>query len=225
MTLVDIFLDPAKAFTALKERPTFLLPTAMVIAAAAAAMLAYFLRVDPAWYQDFALGLAAQDMTAAEIAQARQFMPSARTQGYIAAGSMFVVMPLLYAIFAVYYFLAAKIAGAALGYRHALSLTAWGAMPTLLGAVVALVGALTMAPQTPQHALNLTYLDPLLVQLPFDHALSGIAKGFNLLTIWAIAVSAIGWKVLARSGWTAAVVVAALPTVLVYGIWLLVALL
>ena len=225
MKLVDVFLDPAKLFAEEKDKPTFLLPLAIFIAVSVAMMLAYFLRVDPAWFGDFVLTQAGREMTAAEIAQAKQFMPSARTQGYIGAASMLVIIPLMYAIFALYYFLAGKIAGAGLSYKHGLSLAAWGAMPGVLTALVGIVGALTMAPQTPQHSLMLTHVDPLLVQLPFDHDLSSLAKGFNLLTFWQIAVGAIGWKAFTKSGWGSAVFVAALPSVLIYGIWLLIALL
>lgn len=225
MQLVDIYLDPAKAFAAEKEKPTFLLPMAIMVAASVAMILAYFMRVDAAWFSDFVLTQSGQEMTAAEIAQAKQFMPSAKTQGYIGAAGTLIVVPIMYAIIALYYLLASKIAGAALTFKHGLSLSAWAAMPGVLGLLVGLVGALTMAPQTPQHSLMLTHLDPLLVQLPFDHAMSGIAKGFDLLMLWSIAVGAIGWKTFTRSGWGSAVVVAALPSVLIFGIWLLIALL
>lgn len=225
MQLVDIYLDPAKAFAAEKETPTFLVPLAIMVAASVAMILAYFLRVDAAWFQDFALTAMGQEMTAAEIAQAKQFMPSAKTQGYIGAAGTAIVVPIMYAIFALYYFLAGKIAGSGLRYKHGLSLAAWASMPGVLGLLVGVVGALTMAPQTPQHSLMLTHVDPLLVQLPFDHALSSFAKGFDLLVLWSIALGAIGWKTFTRSGWGSAVFVAALPSVLIFGIWLLIALL
>ena len=225
MTLVDIFLDPAKVFTAEKDKPTFLLPLAILVGLPAVMILAYYLRVDPVWFQDFSLTVMGQEMTPAEIAQAKQFMPDAKVQGYIAAAGMLFLLPAMYAVFALYFFLAGKIAGAGLSYKHGLSLATWAAMPTALGAVVATVGALTMAPQTAQHTLMLTRIDPLLVQLPFDHAFGTLAKSFDLLGLWAIALSAVGWKAFTRSGWASAVVVAALPSVLIYGIWLLIALL
>jgi hypothetical protein len=225
MQLVDIFLDPSKAFAAEKDKPTFLLPMAIMVAVSVAMLLAYYLRVDPEWFQDFALTMMGQEMTPAEVAQIKQVMPSAKIQGYIAAVGTLIIVPVMYAIFALYYFLAGKIAGAPLSFKHGLSLAAWGSMPGALGALVGLVGALTMAPQTPQHALMLTRVDPLLMQLPFDHAFSGLAKGFDLLMLWSIALGAIGWKAFARSGWGAAVFVAALPTVLIFGIWLLIVLL
>ncbi|MCZ8166515.1 YIP1 family protein [Silanimonas sp.] len=225
MKLVDIFLDPAKVFTAEKDKPTFLLPMAIMVAVSAGMILAYYLRVDPVWFQDFSLTMMGQEMTPAEIAQAKQFMPSAKVQGYIGAAATLIFVPIMYAVFALYFFLAGKIAGAGLSYKHGLSLATWAAMPTALGALVATISALTMAPQTPLHAISLTRIDPLLVQLPFDHALSTLAKGFDLLGLWAIALGAIGWRAFTRSGWASAVVVAALPSVLIYGIWLLIALL
>lgn len=225
MQLVDIFLDPAKHFAAEKEKPTFLLPVAVFVLATAASVLAYHLRVDPAFFIDFQLSMAGREMTAAEIEQAKQFMPGARTSGYIGAVASAIFIPIMFAVFAVYYLLAGKIAGAPIRYKHGLSLMAWSSMPAVLTALVALVGALTMAPQTAQYSLMLTHVDPLLVELPFDHPLSTLAKSFNLLGLWSIALGAIGWKTFAKSGWGAAVVVAALPTVLIYGIWLLIALL
>jgi hypothetical protein len=225
MKLVDIFLDPAKVFTAEKDKPTFLLPMAIMVALSVAMILAYYLRVDPVWFQDFSLTMMGQEMTPAEIAQAKQFMPGAKVQGYIGAAGTLIFVPIVYAVFALYYFLAGKIAGAGLSYKHSLSLTTWAAMPTALGALIGTIGALTMEPQTPLHAISLTRIDPLLVQLPFDHDLSTLAKGFDLLGFWAIALGAIGWKTFTRSGWGSAVFVAALPSVLIYGIWLLIALL
>lgn len=225
MKLVDIFLDPATVFTAEKDKPTFLLPMAIMVALSVAMILAYYLRVDPVWFQDFSLTMMGQEMTPAEIAQAKQFMPGAKVQGYVGAAGTLIFVPIAYAVFALYYFLASKIAGAGLSYKHGLSLASWAAMPTALGALVGTISALTMAPQTPLHAISLTRIDPLLVQLPFDHDLSTLAKGFDLLGLWALALGAIGWKTFTRSGWGSAVFVAALPSVLIYGIWLLIALL
>jgi len=225
MKLVDIFLDPPAVFTAEKDAPSFLLPMAIMVAVSVGMILAHYLRVDAVWYQDFSLTMMGEEMTPAEVAQAKQFMPSAKVQGYIGAAGTLIFVPIMYAVFAQYYFLAGKIAGAGLSFKHGLSLVAWSGLPTALGALVGLVGALTMAPQTAQHTLMLTHIDPLLVQLPFDHDLSTLAKGFDLLSLWAIALGAIGWKAFTRSGWGSAVFVAALPSVLIYGIWLLIALL
>ena len=225
MKLVDIYLEPAKVFAAEKDAPTFLLPMALFVAITAAMLLAYFFRVDGAWFVDFTLSSAGREMTAAEIAQAKQFMPEAKTQGYIGAASAAVFVPVMFCVMALYYFLAGKVAGVAMTYRQGLSLATWSAMPGLLGLLVGTIGALTMAPQTPQHSLMLTHVDPLLVQLPFDHALSSLAKNFDLLALWSIALAALGWRQHSRGGWGGAVTVAVLPSVVIYAVWLAFALL
>ncbi len=224
MQLVDIFLEPAKVFAAQKEKPTFLIPLLVFVLATVGMILAYFLRVDPAWYTDHILMMSGQSMTPAEIAQAKQFMPAASTQGYIGAASSLIFVPIVFCLVAVYYLLAGKIAGAAVSFKHGLALASWSSMPTVLGLLVGLVGALTMAPQTGQEQLMLTHLDPLLIKLPYDHALSGIAKGFDLLAFWAIGLGALGWKTITDGKWPGAIVVAALPSVIIYGVWLAIAL-
>jgi len=225
MLLLDIFLDPGKVFIALKERPTFLVPLLVFVAVLVASTLAYFLRVDPVWYADHVLAMAGTEMTTAEIAQAKQFMPSAPVQGYIGTAVAAIATPLLFALFAVYYLLAGKVAGAAVTFKHAMALSTWASMPTVLGIAVMLVGALLMAPQTAQNTLMLTNVDPLLVQLPYDSAFSGLAKGFSLITFWVIGLTALGWKTFTGSGWKSALLVAVLPTLVFYGGWLAFALL
>lgn len=47
--LLNIFLEPGKVFVELKEKPTFLLPTLVVVILLFVALTAYFVQVDPAW--------------------------------------------------------------------------------------------------------------------------------------------------------------------------------
>ena len=48
--LIDIFLEPAKAWSELKERPSFMLPAAVVMFATTLSAVLYFLNVDPEWF-------------------------------------------------------------------------------------------------------------------------------------------------------------------------------
>lgn len=221
--LLNIYLDPAKVFAELKEKPSFWQPLLMMIAANVALMLAYHFSVDPDWFLDHTLAMSGREMSAAEIAQAKQFMPGARTAGYIGAAAIPIFMPIVFALLSVYYLLAGKITGAGLSYRQCFALAIWSSMPMLISALVALVGVAMMTPQTGIEALKLTNVDPLLVQLPFDHAFSSLAKNFDLLGLWGIFLLALGWKTFGRTGWTQAVIVAALPTVVIYGSWALIA--
>lgn len=215
--LVDIFLQPGKVFGELKTKPTFLLPLLLTAALSAAMILLYSMKVDPTWFVDHAMAAGGGDPSASEIEQARQVMPGARTMGYFGAVGALLGTALAAALYAAYLMLAGKITGAPTSFRHGLSLTGWAGMPMLLGTVVALIGVLTMAPQTGMESLMLTNLDPLLLQLPVDSPWSTLAKNFSVLNLWAVFLLALGWRTWGRTGWTQAIVVAALPSVVIYG--------
>lgn len=216
--LFDIFLQPGAVFARQRERPTFFVPWLIVAALTAAFTLAYFMRVDPAWHLDAMFAASNSDMTSAEIAQAKAVMPGAETMGWIGAVTASLALAVVTLLTALYVLVAAKLTGHTLSYRHGLSLSAWSSMPVALGLVVALVGALMMSPQTSIESLMLTNVDPLLVELPADHRWKKLATGFSLLTPWAVGLMALGWRMWTRSSWLQAVVVALIPTVLVYGV-------
>lgn len=213
--LVDIFLQPGKAFAELKERPTFLLPLALTLALTGTMTFLYFHGVDYDWYLEH-LFSSKPDMTAKEIAQAKTTMPGAKIMSWVSVASVLIGGVLLTLLVSVYYLLAGKVTGKAVSFRHALCLSTWPNMPSLLGLIVALVGVLTMTPTTPLESLNLLNIDPLLVQLPMDDRWSALAKGFSLLTPWTWFLTALGWKTWGRTGWGQAATVALLPWVLVY---------
>ncbi|MGY0617938.1 YIP1 family protein [Lysobacter sp. A378] len=211
--LIDIFLQPSKVFADLREKPTFLLPLLVIAVLSAAMTLAYFLRVDPDWYLD----QATLAMSAGDAAQAREMMPGARTMGYIGAISSPLVIVVIMALTSLYYLLAGKVTGNAVSFKHGMSLASWASMPAVLGTLVALIGALMMDPQTSLESLMLANVDPLLVQLPADSPWSALARSFSLLVFWSLFLTALGWRIWGKTSWLQAIVVAALPSVLIYG--------
>ena len=217
-TLVDIFLQPAKAFADLRERPTFLVPFLVLAGLSVALTLAYFLRVDGAWYTGHMFASANADVSAQDLEKLKSAMPGTTTMAVFGAISGVVGIAIVAALTALYLWIAGKITGKDVGYRRGLSLGLWSAMPGVLGLLVALVGALTMSPQTGLESLMLTHADPLLVQLPADHRWNRLAESFDLLSLWSIFLLALGWKTFARSSWAQAIVVAILPSVIVLGV-------
>lgn len=215
--LVDIFLQPSKVFADLKEKPTFWLPLLLVALASGVMVLMYYMTVDADWLINDTLLASGKDLSATEIEQMRKAMPGARTMGYIGAPSAVIVTVVMSMLYALYFMLAGKIAGATVSFRHGLSLTCWANMPALLGVAVAIIGVLMMEPHTRFESLMLANLDPLLVQLPADNRWSALAKGFSLLSIWTWFLLALGWRIWTRSGWLQAAIVAILPAVVVYG--------
>ena len=223
--LIDMFIEPVKAWQAQKERPTFLLPALLVMIAATLPAVLYFLHVDPEWFSDYQLQAMGQEMSAAEIEQAKAFMPGARASAAISGVTSRVFIAIVILVVAAYYLLAGKVAGHAVSYRHGLSLASWPSVPMILSAVVVLFGIYTSSPQTPFQSLQLLNVDPLFVDLPLDHPWSTLAKSFSLLNLWVWFLAALGWKTWFRTGWGQALFVVMLPSLVIYGVMALFAIL
>lgn len=215
--LINIFVEPAKVFADLKEKPSFLVPALLVALFTAGSALLYFLTVDPDWFMSSQLQRMGGEMSAAELEQVKAFMPGARASGYIAVPSTVLVMAIVYALLGLYYLLAGKVTGNAVSFRHGLSLAAWSSMPMIVGAVLAIVGVFTSSPQSSFESMQLLNVDPLLVQLPFDHPWAMLARSFSLLNLWAWFLAALGWKTWFRTGWGQALFVVLLPSLVIYG--------
>lgn len=217
MQLIDIFLEPAKVWTQLKERPTFLLPALVVAVASMLAAMLYFFHVDPVWFADYQVQALGKEMSASEVAQMQAFMPGARTLAWITAATTFISFAVIYALMAVYYLLAGKVGGHAVNFRRGLALAAWSSMPMVVVAVVSIIGTYTSSPQTSYESLQMLSVDPLLVQLPMDHDWSTLAKSCSLINIWTSFLAALGWKTWFRTSWGQALFVVLLPLVLIFG--------
>lgn len=222
--LIDIFVDPAKAWTELKERPTFLVPALLVALAVTIPAVLFFLRVDPQWYLDYQIQAIGKEMSAAEIEQAKAFIPGARATAWITAATSMIFMAVMYAIISLYYLLAGKVAGHTVGFVRGLSLTAWANMPMLLGGLVVLYGVFSSSPQSSFESMQMLNIDPLFVHLPMDHPWSLLARTFSLLNLWVWFLGALGWKTWFRTGWGQALFVVMLPSVVIYGVMALFAL-
>ena len=216
--LINIFLEPAKVFAELREKPTFLLPALLAIAATTAAACLYFFQVDPEWFANYQFAAAGSEMTAAEIEQAKKIMPGARTLGIISAITTPIMFALVFTITALYYLLAGKVTGKPVTFHHGLALATWASVPTVLGAVVAIVGLYTSSSnQVSFESLQMLNVDPLFVQLPLDHDWAMLARSFSLLNIWVWFLAALGWKTWFRTGWGSALFVVLLPYLVIYG--------
>ena len=144
--LINIFLEPGKVFAELKEKPTFLVPLLLVALVSAAMTFMYFMKVDGSWFIDHTLLSSGKEMSSAEIAQAKSFMPGAKMMGYISLITTPIFTAIMVVVIALYYMLAGKISGSVIGFKQGLSLASWSSMPMLLGAIVVLVGATPSLP-------------------------------------------------------------------------------
>lgn len=216
--LIDIFLQPAAVLARLRDRPTWLLPALLLCGVTAAGVFLYFTQVDIEWFMDQALAQSDAELSAAELEAARKSIPDANFLAWSSSlggafGFLFVLL-----IMGLYYLLAGKVTGLAVSFRQGFSLACWSAMPALLGSLLLFVGLAGMAPQTSLESLFLANLDPMLLRLAPDSPWKRFATSFSFLALWTVFLAALGWKIWSRAaGWGAALVVAALPSLLIYG--------
>lgn len=217
-TLVAIFLEPAKAMAAVRERSMVLLPLLLPVLGNIALMAWYYGMVDFPWLQDQMIS-AMGNVPAEQAEAARGFMQ----RGTMMTGAVIgigVVVPLMLVLSAVYYLLVAKVMGSELGFGKWFAFNTWAAVPGLLLIPVGVVQILTHSHgQLAPEALNPLTLNTLLFQLPSGSAWAGMLNSINLTMIWSIVVAVIGFRVwMNKSTVTSAIVVLA-PYVVIYGIW------
>src|SRR5690606_1916313 len=131
-TLLAIFVEPAKAMQAVREKSMFWLPLLLLLLGTAAVQVWYYQIVDIAWLQDYMLsagGATSPDPQALEAAKG--FMTRGVLLGSTIAG-VFIVVPIILLIGAVYYLLAAKVIGSDIGFGKWFAFNVWASVPTLL---------------------------------------------------------------------------------------------
>jgi hypothetical protein len=216
--LIDIFLQPGPVLQKQYERPTGWLPVLLLAAASAAFMYLYFSKVDTGWFMRTSVERSGEELSKQQLdAMAAAGDNSSMILWSSTIGG--VVGFIIYqCILAVYFLLAGKVTGLAVGFKQGLGLAGWSSMPVLLGTVLGLYGTVGMSPQTYIDALSFTTVDPMVLQLPPESPWKGLATTFSFLTLWTIGLAALGWKLWSRSSsWTTPIVVAALPQLLIVG--------
>lgn len=215
MQLLTVYTEPNRLFGELRTKSSFVLPLALIIVFMVVVWFTYYQRVDASWFID--------QITSTAGSPAKQEEMRKHVSIDVFKWSTLISAPLvlivIYLISALYYKLAGKICGVEGRYVEWLSFSAWAAMPALLSLLVALIQVIIMSPQTMPSDISLTHLDPLFVNLPLGHPWKGWLSSFDLLNLWSIGLAAIGWRNWGGKGWGQSITVAALPSVVIYGIW------
>ncbi len=217
--LIDIFLQPANVFSDLRARPQALLPIVLLIVASTLGTALYFERVDLDWFIEQSILKSNPEISDAELLRIRESAGSGSAVRWAAPLSSVFGLSVVFLLLALYYWVAGKFTAVTLTYKESLALVGWSSMPTLLNSVLILIGVLGMPPQTSLESLSLTTIDPLIVQLPADHPWKTLASSFTFLAIWTTYLGALGWRILSSSSnWRSPILVAALPSVLIFGV-------
>jgi len=220
-SLLDIFIAPQQAFANLRGSGGNLLLLLAQLLLTALAFYLFYQGMSPPWLVEQQL-LHAGELTPAELEQTRAVM--AQTAPYtaiIAAVTGPLMLLLVNAILAGYLHLISKMSGD-FRYQDWFGFSVWSQMPMQLNTIgLILLVLFADTPNLPLATANYASLNQLLLQLPIGAPFYTWAEAFSLFMLWQIAVMAIGLKQWCNFTMLKASIFAALPTVLIFGIWAL----
>lgn len=226
--LVDIFISPNKAFNGLKEAKGWSFVAFILLAGIlAASMFAFYNKADPQYLIDQQVAAASVDATIAEQKMIRQSMEQTiDMQVWFAMFGGIIGLAVINALMAGYYlFVSKQDPEANYGYGAWYGFGVWTMMPMIISSLGLLILVLTASTdQISQTLFNYASINQLLIGLEIGHPLYTLLESLNIFSIWGIFIAAIGLKSWTNFTFNKALLFAALPSIVIYGIWTVIAL-
>ena len=219
-TLGNIFVDPAKAYDDIRGHNRWLWwPLILMVVASIAMSMIFFSHADARAM--FAQQMAAQhqQLTPEQMHAAEKFQsPTVLMIGGV-FGSL-VGIPVVYLIFALYYFLIAKLAGwNEQGFGSWFSFAVWSGFPGILAPVISIVVFLLRGHAASSFQdMDVLSFNALLFHLPATDKWYSLVSGFSPISIWVIALSIFGLARWTKRGAGYATPVVLAPLVIFYGL-------
>ncbi|HWL62787.1 MAG TPA: YIP1 family protein [Steroidobacteraceae bacterium] len=219
-----LIFEPRRGFGELDARPRFWWPLLLLVLLQGGIALWYVLFVDIEWLVDQQVRASSlgANMTDAEIAtMGRNAAGQVGVRAALGAVIAGIALPLMLLISALYLLLATKVTGVERSFRHWFALSAWSTLPVMLvGTLLAALALLTASNnQVSQAALQPLSLNELVFHREAGEPGYSLFSSVNLFQLFTVYLTAMGLKVWTVRSWTYCIIVAALPFVLVYGIW------
>ncbi|WP_289096854.1 YIP1 family protein [uncultured Pseudoalteromonas sp.] len=226
--LVDIFISPSKAFNGLKEAKGWSFVAFILLAGIlAASMFAFYNKADPQFLIDQQVAAASVDATIAEQKMIRQSMEQTiDMQVWFAIFGGIIGLAVINALMAGYYlFVSKQDPEANYGYGALYGFGVWTMMPMIISSLGLLILVLTASTdQISQTLFNYASINQLLIGLEIGHPFYTLLESLNIFSIWGIFIAAIGLKSWTNFTFNKALLFAALPSIVIYGIWTVIAL-
>lgn len=226
---IDIFISPSKAFNGLKEAKgwswlAFALITIMLVAST----YIFYSNADSQFILEEQVAAATVDATIGEKKMIRQSMEQGiDNQIWFAMGGGIFGLIIINALLAGYYLLVSKQdPDAEYGYGAWYGFGFWAMMPMVISSlgIIALVFTATTN-ELSVRLFSYASINQLLLGLELGHPFYTMMESLNIFSIWGIALAAIGLKCWTNFSLNKAILFAALPSVVIYVIWTIIALL
>lgn len=227
-TFINILTAPKPTLIALKQQPNFLFPLIATVFMSALAIGFYFTQVDFAWMIDHMVETQSAGKSADEIEAIRKNMSfmSPTVMGVSSVIGALVVTPIVYLVFALYYFLVNKVLDSeTINFKSWLSLVCWTATPIVFTSLASFINVLIMSDgQLALDSINPISFNSLLIHLSPADPLFGPLSSWDPMTVWSIVLSVLGYSLWTQKSLVKSAAVVLAPTVLIYGIWIAIAL-
>ena len=225
--LAELITSPTTALAKLRERPRVLFPLLSCLLLTAGVIFWYYSTVDVEWLKHELFDAAPQFQKLSEEQRTQALKVVSRNSmlwGGMAAATVSVTV--LFALQAVYQLFAGKITGIGRTFKQWFALTCWTALPTAL--LSSIITALMILISHDASQLSPGELRPLSLNELFFHLSIGqpgqsLLASFDFISLWALALGVIGVQVWSKRSWLFSVIFTLLPTVVVYGVWSLLA--
>jgi membrane protein, antimicrobial resistance system len=217
--LIDIITAPSTAFARIKEKPTIWFPLLLILLMTASVQLGYFLINDPGFVRDNLVEQATA--TNPDMPQEQKDAIAANyekininTIAISATVAVFVLIPIILALNALYLSFMAKFSFTQLGWKHWFSLVCWTGVPALFAALASWVVLLTDSNGQIEQAA----LQPLSVTNLFGIETSNpTLQQFNLMQVWSMALLVLGYHQWTGKNLLTSALITLLPYVVIYG--------
>lgn len=223
--MVDIIAAPSKALDEVRNRVKWLwVPLGIVIVLSIVSMVTYYAWVDFDWLVNQSVAEALQDGADPSVeAGIRGFMQPG-TMMAVSAVSILVMTLLIYLLQAAYLHLVNKVIGnPELRFGQWVALSAWSGFPLVFQALSTFVViAITEDRQLGQHELSPLSLQSLVIGADAGSSWTTWGNSITLITFWSIGLLALGIMRWTGASTLKAVIIAAVPSVLIFGIWALI---
>jgi hypothetical protein len=217
LDLGNVILEPAPTLARLKDRPSPWIPLLAMILLSVAATWWWVSTEDFAWLREHMLSAQLDAKPEVRAAMTKFLTPTAML--WTAAIGNVVGTLVLNALLAAYYLVAARLMGSAIGYGKWFGFAAWISVPRLLVLPLMALQILTSHGQLAPEDINMTSLNYLLFHLPLSNPWQGLAANIDLATVWSGVLAFIGLKAWTGRSTGSCALAAALPYVIVYGLW------
>lgn len=219
--MADIITSPTKAFEHIRNHTSWLWYPLIIGLGLAITMVAYFYSwIDFEWFIDEQIAALPPENRAEAGEQMRSFMSPTFTIGI---GSVFLIIFtfIIYLVQAAYLHLANKLTTQAdIRFGQWFSMSCWAWFVSIFSSLAGFVAIfMSDTNKMPPDALAPLSMNSLVVHAEQGAAWFTWANSITLITFWVLALTAIGFSTWTGASKGKAFAIAALPYLLIFGIW------